>query len=273
MIWLYEREVMKMKKILTTLLAALAVTVANAQTVLLDFGRDSTYRGKSTSGNWNSLSGGAFTANLIDTTGSATTIDFGPDGMGATDSFNGPAYSGQLAGWDFGGDTGLQQAALDQLASDTHTAIDNAALGLLGVGSAAMDFYGSTQGRFQIQQVTAGELYELTFYSSKKFPTDDTSTTISVFDDNLYSNLLGTTTVFHGNGGTANLDQVGTITGLTGPSNSNNIFYVQFEGDSGGTGYLNSMSISVIPEPSTLVLFGVFGVGILMIRRRISAIG
>lgn len=250
-----------------TLLLLLVPALASAQTLLIDFGSDSTFRGKSTSGNWNNLSGAAFTSNLIDTTGAPTSIDFGPDGMGATDSFNGPGYSGQYDGWNFGGDSTLQQAAIDQVASDTHSVIDNSALGLLGEGAAAMDFYGSTQGRFQLQQVTEGQSYNLSFYSSKKFPTDDTSTTIRVYDDNLYSSLLGSTTVFHGNGGSPNTDQVGTLSGLVGPGNSNNIFYIQFEGDSGGTGYLNSMSISAIPEPSSLLLVCMAGIVGVAFRR------
>ena len=260
---------MKACKVLAGIgLAFMTVVSVQAQTVLLDFGNDSTFRGKSTSGNWNSLSGGAFSSNLIDTAGSATTIDFGPDGMGATDSFNAPGYSGQYSGWS-GLTPAQQQAAIDQMALDADAAIDNAALGDLGEGTAAMDFYSSTGGRFQLQQVTPGQPYDLTFYSAKKFPVDDDSTTITVYDDSGYSNSLGSVTLFHGDAtGAANTNQLATISNLIGPSNANNIFYVEFAGDSGGTGYINSMSLTVVPEPSTFTLIGLACAGLAFLRRR-----
>lgn len=260
---------MKNPLLISAAVFSIALPLASANTVLIDFGNDATYRGKSTSGNWNSV-GYGFVANLTDSTGSATTIDFGPDGMGATDSFNGPGYSGQYSGWDFSGDTVLQQIAIDQMALDAGAAINNTALGLLAEGTMAMDYFSSTGGRFQIQQVTGGQAYDLTFFSSKKFPTDDTSTTITVYDDSGYSNSLGSVTLFHGNGsGVANTDQLGTISNLTGPFNTNNIFYIEFSGDSGGTGYLNGMSITAVPEPSAYALLsGVLALGWMTVRRR-----
>ena len=151
--------------------------------------------------------------------------------------------------------------------------IDAGSLGIFGVAEAAIDFYVSNNGtsnvgRFQIQQVAAGQEYELAFYGSHRWV--GSQTTFSVYDDNLYSNLLGSTTITHGNGaGTGNTSDVGVISGLTGPSNSNNIFYVQWEGTVTSTqGYINAMSISAIPEPSTLMLFGIAGIALIGFARR-----
>ena len=70
---------------------------AKAQTVLVDFGNNTSFRGASvvnpdSKGNhWNSIAPGAFITNLIDTKNNATTIDLGFDTPVGTDSFNGPA--------------------------------------------------------------------------------------------------------------------------------------------------------------------------------------
>jgi hypothetical protein len=239
----------------------------SAQTVLIDFGADSTYRGKSTAGNWNSV-GGGYIANLIDSSGSATNIDYAPDGIGVTDSFNGPGYNGgEYTNYSSLTPT-QQQTQIDLVAAQADTNINNAALGDLGVGTAAFDYYLSTAGRFQIQQLSAGQQYDLNFFSSKKFPTNDTSTTFSVYDDSGYSNLLGSVTLSHGSGSSFNTDSLGTISGLIGPSNSNNIFYIEYKGDLGGTGYINSMSLTAVPEPSTWALLALAGSSLLMLRRK-----
>src|SRR4030095_9481216 len=70
---------------------------AMAATVLIDFGNNNSYRGVSApnpdpNGNfWNSLQTGLFYQNLINTSNSPTTIDFGFSTGVGTDSFNGPA--------------------------------------------------------------------------------------------------------------------------------------------------------------------------------------
>jgi hypothetical protein len=250
------------------LLSAWAVSLASAQTVLIDFASDATFRGKTSPGNWNSV-GFGYVGNLIDSTGVATTIDFAPDGIGDTDSFNGPGGGASYTGWNFGGDPVQQQTAIDANRDTTEATIDNAALGDLGVAEAAMDFFSATQGRFQIQQVTQGQAYDLTFFSSRRYPTNDTSTTFSVFDDSAYSNLLASITLNHGSGNIPNVADTATLSGLVGPSNINNIFYIQYEGDAAGTGYINSMSISVVPEPSTYALLaGLLALTSIAVRRR-----
>lgn len=257
------------KIISLTSLPLVAVNLTTAQTLLVDFANASSFRSLSSPGNWNSV-GTGFAGNLIDSTGAATTVDFAPDGIGNSDSFNGPGYSNQYTGWDFGGDTGLQDAAIDSVRDETDGVIDKPALGDLGVAEAAMDFYSSTQGRFQIQQVTDGQAYDFTFFSSKKFPAGgETQTTFNVYDDSGYSNLLGSATLTHGSGGTPNTDTVATISNLIGPSNANNIFYIEYEGAGvGTTGYINSLSIIAVPEPGTYALMTAVAAFLLVAIRR-----
>jgi hypothetical protein len=67
------------------------------QSVLIDFGNDSSYNGAAVvnpdgNGNyWNSVWSGAFYADLVDAANQATPVDVGFDADGGTDSFNGPA--------------------------------------------------------------------------------------------------------------------------------------------------------------------------------------
>ena len=197
----------------------------------------------------------------MDSDGVATTIDWAPDGLGGVDSFNGiagatsdPVTAGEIA--------------------SAQSALDAGSVGVFAVAEAAMDFYVSNNGtsnvgRFQLQQVSAGQAYDLTFYGARQFTGANTQTTYSVFDDAAYSNLLGSVTLTHGDGGAnANVDNVATLSGLTGPSNSNNIFYVQWEGAVDSTaGYINAMSISAVPEPSTLLVLAAGGLTLLLLRR------
>jgi hypothetical protein len=263
----------KTSLVLTTSALVWGLGTLSGQTLLIDLGNSSTFRGASvtspdTNGNsWNSVSGGGFAANLIDTTGSASTVDWAPDGVGNTDSFNGPGYADQYVDWGTLS-TPQQDAAVADMVVSAGAAVSGGSLGDFAVGAAVMDYYVSTSGRFQLQQVTPGQLYDLSFFGSKRFPTNDTSTTISVYDDNAYSNLLGSVTVAHGSGGSENLASFGTISGLLGPENSNNIFYIEFMGDQGGTGYLNAMSLTAVPEPTTMALFGGLGALLFVAFRR-----
>lgn len=254
-------------KTIVTLLYC-GVFVASAQTVFIDIGSDTTYRGVTapspdTNGNhWNSTAFG-FIGNLVDSAGNATTIDWTPDGLGGVDSYNGiaGATSNPLT-------TGEIAAA--------QTILDAGSIGVFAVAEAAMDFYVSSNpttnvGRFQLQQLTAGQAYDLTFYGATRYV--GSQTTYSVFDDSAYSNLLGSVTLNHNDGaGNANVDNVAVVAGLIGPSNANNIFYVQWEGVAVSTeGFINAMSITAVPEPSSFALLsGLMALGWIAIRRRHS---
>src|SRR5690349_17473116 len=81
----------------TATAAATLATPTRARTVLFDFGNDQSFRGATVvnpdqNGNyWNSFRTGTFNQNLVDTTNTPTTIDFGFSTAVGTDSYNGPA--------------------------------------------------------------------------------------------------------------------------------------------------------------------------------------
>lgn len=124
------------------------VAVAGAETVLVDFGNNSSYRGTNVTNPdvngryWNSVHSGAFHANLVDHSNQVTAIDLGFDAAPGTDNYNGP-----------GG------------------AFDASGLGMLGVTNAVNDYYISS--RFQLQGLDMSRTYTLTFYGSHKYSTDD----------------------------------------------------------------------------------------------------
>jgi hypothetical protein len=241
----------------------LAVT-AQAQTVLIDFGNNDSFRGvsvpnpDSNGNNWNSLVPGFFYTDLIDTTGAPTTIDFGFSTPVGTDSFNGPAGA-----TSFPDPTPAEIAATD---------IDHAALGNLGVNEAAIDFAASPGGadnrtRFEIQQLDPARTYTLTLFGSHKFSDADT-TVYSVYSDNTYTTVVGTASLNVQTPGSPNLhnrDTVATIAGLA--PQASDILYVEFVGTNNNLGYLNSLQITCIPEPSTLLLLA-GGMGLVFGFRR-----
>ena len=230
--------------------AALAAPAA-AQTVLIDFGGDNSFRGvdvpsPDVNGNfWNSISPGPFITDLRDIDNNPTTIDIGFSTPVGTDSFNGPAGA-----TSFPDPTPAEIAATD---------IDAAALGILGVKEAAIDFAAGpdtadNRVRFELQQLDPMKTYNLTFFGSHKFSTDD-ATVYSVFTDNTYTTLVDSGSLNHQTPGSPHLhnrDQVVTLSGIA--PQASNILYVQFVGSGGSLGYLNDMSITAVPEPSTLAL-------------------
>jgi len=245
-------------------------SIASAQTVLIDFGNDSSFRGVSvtspdTNGNtWNSVSTGAFFSNLSDTTGVATTIDLGFDSSGgalASDSFNGPA-----------GGTDNPVSAADLI--DAAAGINAVALGDFGIAEAVIDFVIADvdnvgdpgAGRFQIQGLTAGQSYKFDFYGSRKFTTFDT-TRYEIFSEATYTSSIGLSDLVHDEGsGVANDDSIATITATA----VGTILYFEFGGSNGiNNGYINAMSISVVPEPGTYALLaGLTALVAIAMRRR-----
>ena len=252
------------RSVMAIVLGAGLVASARAQTVLVDFGSNASFRGASvvnpdSKGNhWNSIAPGPFISNLIDTKNNATTIDLGFDTGVGTDSFNGPA-----------GVTSFPPTLAEIAATD----IDATALGNLGASLAGpFDFAASPDGndkrtRFQIQQLDPAKRYNLTFFGSHKFSTDD-ATVYSVYTDNTYSTLVASASLNVQQPGSPNLhnrDKVATIGNLA--PQASNILYVQFVGSAGGLGYLNDFQISVIPEPSAILLL-ISGVGMVVGFRR-----
>ena len=215
-----------------------------AQTkVLIDFGNNTTFRGASAPGNWNSV-GFAYAANLIDKNGQPTTLDYAPDGLGGTDSFNSIA-----------GPTSNPLSASQITTADG--ALNKTALGDLGVAEAAIDFFVSGNattktGRFQIQGLAVGQKYRFTFYGTKQYVTaGNEQTRFTVHADNSYANPLGqgvlTTGTTNGDG---NPNQIASF--LVIPTAS--IVYVEWAGVNDSTkGYLNAMSIEKVDSTAPVI--------------------
>jgi hypothetical protein len=237
-----------------------AAVSAQAETVLIDFGSNTSFRGASVvnpdvNGNsWNSMQPGLFYSNLLDTTGAATTIDFGFSTPVGTDSFNGPA--GVTANTPL---TPAEIAAAD---------IDTAALGNMGIKEAAVDFAAEVNTRFEIQELDPAKVYDLSFFGSHKFSTDD-ATRYSIYSDNTYTNVVATGTLNVQTPGSPNLHNRDTILTLSNIApQTSNILYVQFTGANGGTGYLNALRIVAVPEPATLSMLAVGLISVFGIRCR-----
>lgn len=236
------------KTLIVAVAAAAACTAANAEIVLVDLGNNSSYRGASvpggvdTNGNsWNSVWSGAYYAGLVDSTGSATTINLGFDGtaINGTDSYNGPAGT----------------------STDPADSVYNAAaLGMLGADAAVFDFY--VDGRIQIQNLDPTKTYNLTFYGSHKY-NDDNTTRYSIYTDDSWSTVAYSADLVVGVNDLHNEDLTVSIMGVT--PQAFNIIYLDFSGANGGSGYLNAFSIEVVPAPSALALLGF---GAVATRRR-----
>lgn len=208
------------------------VTPVYGQTILIDFGNASSYRGvtaPSPDSNgccWNSVWSGSYYPDLIDIDGNATAVDLGFSSIVGTDSYNGPA--------------GVTSAPVTQDMIDA-TDIDAGAMGNLGVNEAAMDFYVSST--FEIQGLDPMKTYNLIFFGSHKYSTDDT-TIYSVCTDNTYTALVDSAGLKVADAPLSplhNRDTVATISGLA--PQVGNILYVKFIGSNGGSGYLNCMQL------------------------------
>jgi hypothetical protein len=229
--------------------ACLAMS-AGAQTLLIDFGNNTSFRGATVptpdpnGHTWNSLTPGPFYGNLVDFTGSPTTIGLGYTTGVGTDSYNGPA-----------GPTSIPPTAAEIAATD----IDAVALGNLGVKEAAFDFAASPGGvnnntRFEISGLNPANTYTLTIFGSHKF-SDDDSTVYSAYGDAAYTTLLASQSLLIQTPGMPwlhNRDQVATLANLT-PSATGSL-YMNFVGANGNQGYLNSFQLTAVPEPTSLVL-------------------
>lgn len=215
---------------------ALACTTAHAQTVLIDFGNDDSFRGASVvnpdeNGNhWTSVWAGAFYPDVVDIDGNPTTIDFGFDGApGGSDSFNGPA-----------------QIDANPPTDPANSVFDAAALGDLGADEAVYDYY--VDANFQIQGLDPAETYNITFYGAKKFNTEDTTRYTAYTDDN-FSTPIASVDLVVGTGPDHNTDTVVTLEALA--PDGDGIIYIGFDAAMNpgtATGYLNAMKVERVPD-------------------------
>jgi hypothetical protein len=219
---------------------------SSAQTVLIDFGSDTSFRGLSvpnpdSNGNyWNSLQPGLPPPpnSVVDIHNTPTVLQLFFDTPVATDSYNGPS----------GGPTSEATKHTDVQFVD----IDAAALGNLGGAKEAAFDYAASPGagtpltgnlcRFQIQGLDPAKKYDLTFFGSHIYSIDR-ATVYSVYSDNTYTTSVGSASLNVESASFTdwNHDTVATISNLS--PQADNILYVQFIGSAGHEGYLNDFQI------------------------------
>lgn len=244
------RNIMKV----SLLAVLLAIGMVCGETILIDFGNATSWRGVNVSspdvnGNyWNSVWSGAYYPGLKNTAGTVTSVNFGFSSAGGTDSYNGPC----------GAVLGEPPTAAEIASCD----IDAAALGILGVKEAAMDYY--TNSTFEIQGLDPTKTYNLTFFGSHRW--GGVTTVYSVYSDNTYSNMIASANLNvrdAASGWLHNRDTTVTLSGLS--PQMYNILYVKFAGIDQTEGYLNALQIEEVPEPATLLLLAAGG---LLARKR-----
>ena len=253
---------------LATVLMVGLVASANAQKILFDLGRDSNpipggtdFRSISVpnpdpNGHyWNSVSSCCYYSNVLDTNGNATSIGFGFVSAAGNDSYNGPA--GPTDPPPLGGTDWRDWVPF--------TTINAAALGDLGVKEAAFDFY--TNGKLSIDNLDPSKKYKLTLFGSHQYNGDNDTTNYASYTDNTFTTAVASTSLVIGGNGFWNQDQVATLSNLT-PQTGNSLF-IGFKGAAPlSLGYLNAFSIEVVPEPSTMLLFGGAATCLAVLRRR-----
>jgi len=237
---------MKNQNMLTSLVIAASILllapVAHAK-VLIDFGNDSSYRCHSTAnpdtnGNyWNSVWSGAYYANMLNADGTVGTIAFGfGSTVGGVDSYNGPA--------------GATDGSGTPNYLYTNAVINAAALGDLGIQSAAFDFYVSST--FTLQNLDPSKTYNLTFFGSHKYNANNTTIYyVCSSQDYNTATAVASASLLVGVNADHNQDKVAVISNMA-PQWANSL-WIKFQGSAGGAGYLNAMKIDVIPEPLALV--------------------
>jgi hypothetical protein len=217
--------------------AAFAASAASAQTVLIDFGADSTYRGASVvnpdaNGNhWTSVDSAFFYTDIVGIDGVPTDVDFGFSAAAGTDSYNGPA-----AGPD---GTGVPA---DAVYSPT-------ALGDLAADAAVYDYY--VNSAFQVQGLDPAKTYDVTFFGSHKYNSDNT-TRYTAYDADPAAgpaNVIDSVDLVVGVDAAHNEDMVAQLTGLS--PDVNGIIYIGFlpaGGSPSDFGYLNAMKVAEVAD-------------------------
>ena len=251
---------------LTTLIAvvcmlSMAVT-ALAENVLLDFGTMDTYRGwdaKSPDDNgnyWNPVDSTAYYQNLVDTEGNATTIDMGfvSGFVGGMDSYNGPAGATTV--------TGPGNAS-----ADFSNAVECIAGDISGDQAAVFDYF--IDSGFVLNELDPTKVYNLHFFGSKKYDSDDTVTEYGTYTDNEFTTMYESVQLnVHTPGFEWNINTNRTAVITNATKTAGNSIHVYFDSASGGNGYLNTMMIEIVPEPALLGA-GVIAVA-LIARRKLS---
>jgi hypothetical protein len=173
---------------------------------------------------WNAVDSGHYFPSLTNINGQATSLALGFDNSNGNDSYNGPA------GITF---------------QPTNVVINAAALGDLGYNFGVYHYYVNTS--FEIQGLDPTQKYNLTFFGSHAYSTDN-ATVYSLYTDNGYSNAVASVSLdvqIPGNPGQWNTNQVAVLNNVS--PQGNGTVYIGFAGAQGNLGYLNAMEVQAVP--------------------------
>ncbi len=230
-----------MKKPISALLLISASSLLSAQTISIDFGKDT----QQTSGNWNNfaedtnyrfpnnnVSPVLLLEDMIDSTGAETTVDF----YYVTKSSENTAAG--IGGADFNVTTTIGQP---QSATRDTMFLNNNAV---------------AWAEFELRGLTANASYDLTFYAGIDAERNDTEWTI------------GSTTVSLNPDG--NTTQTVTITGAQ--ANASGILSILWESNTGSASstaaHWNTLQIVAVPEPSAYGLLAALAAATTVVCRR-----
>ena len=231
---------MKAKTLISAIIPTLMVLIlgfslpAQAQEWLIAMGNLNSYRGTNVPSPdplghyWNAVDSGHSFPTLTNINGQATSLALGFDNSNGNDSYNGPA------GLTF---------------NPNDVVVNNAALGDLGYNYGVYHYY--TTSGFEIQGLNPSQQYNLTFFGSHAYSTDN-STVYSLYTDSSYSTATmsaSATVQITGNPGQWNTNQVASLSNVA--PQANGTFYIGFAGAQGDLGYLNAMEIQATTNVST----------------------
>lgn len=210
-----------------------------ADTLVIDFGADNTYRALSVVNPdengiyWNNR-GFSTLNNMLATNNVSTDIDLVTTSSYGVDSYNGPA-----------GATSTDTNSPDYFVTKvTNTAFNGAALGALGATNAVFDSFRGTDITFELQGLDPDKMYHLSFFGSQKYSTDAT-TRYSVTDSN--GTVIASADLDVCNPSSTWLHNQDTVAVISNAApDAANTIYVTFSGTGGNTGYLNSMMIQTV---------------------------
>ncbi len=177
---------------------------------------------------WNAVDSGHSFPTLTNISGQATSLALDFDDSTGNDSYNGPA------GITF---------------NPNNVVVNDAALGDLGYNYGVYHYYVSSD--FEIQGLNPALQYNLTFFGSHAYSTDN-STVYSLYTDSSYSTAIMSDRAkvqIPGNPGQWNTNQVAFLSNVT--PQANGTFYIGFAGAQGDLGYLNAMEIQATTNVST----------------------
>ncbi|MEI6193380.1 MAG: PEP-CTERM sorting domain-containing protein [Verrucomicrobiota bacterium] len=166
---------------------------------------------------------------------------------------------------------GFASGGLASFATGGTSAAQNPDYSLLGdfaVANATGDyFFTTTSGAFVLGGLNPSLTYNFTFFGSRNTSGNRTTTySATGVSGTATTSALTTSGTGVGTGGYAGNNNT-TVSLLGIVPDSGGYINLAYNAASGGFGYLNAMSIEIVPEPSSLALFGLGFAGLIVVRR------